>query len=726
MRIRHAAALLGAVLLVAGCSNYASNPGTGVGPTDPTSGNGAPPPPPAGVGSFKALFNPTGILPYPTDLYFSGSTDGTLRVPDLGALIPNRASLNVLDGFSTTSPMTARFSSRIDPASIGPQSVIVLEVDVANATKATVGVRRPLVYGVDFTARVQPTVDSLGATLEILPLKPLTPSTGATNVGYLVILTNGLRDTSGNAATPDILYQQIKGALPTCAAITDPLQNGICQLTGAHLAIANAIGVLPANVVLTFSFSTQSTADSLRLLSTFAQPAPITAEPLDLTVSEASGGLIPGPNASLYAGTITLPYYLSPPTAANPFAPVTVRWQSQDPSPIDPTGTSFEITRFNPVPKAVTAVTAPLLIGVPNGSSPWCGAAPCAKPAAGWPVVVFVPGFTRTRTDMLPVANAYASAGFVVVSLDLPVHGMPSPEDAPSLDNPLVKLPLTEFIYVPWDPATSTGERTFEVDYVNNTTLFPPSDGIPDPSGANAFPLLLQNPVVFRDIVRQAAIDFVVLSKSLAGLDLDGDDIGDIDTTRIHLAGHSGGAILGGVVSALDAPFNSAYLNAAGGQFTYSLFNSTRYGPIFQGALAANGVQKGTTLYENFIRNSQTAVDAGDPLNYIAAAALARPVVLTIVKDDANVTNDASFLLVTAANLGKASAPGFNLVAPGAGRYLFFLEGGHGSLLGEPAGLPTVEMQTNAVSFVATGLLSGGAIADGGAFAIQNPQLLEP
>ena len=76
-------------------------------------------------------------------------------------------------------------------------------------------------YGTDYTARVAPTIDSGGATLEILPLKPLTPSTGATNVGYLIILTNGLQDTSGNAATPDRDYLTIMHALPTCAAITE-------------------------------------------------------------------------------------------------------------------------------------------------------------------------------------------------------------------------------------------------------------------------------------------------------------------------------------------------------------------------------------------------------------------------------------------------------------------------------------------------------------------------
>jgi hypothetical protein len=317
---------------------------------------------------------------------------------------------------------------------------------------------------------------------------------------------------------------------------------------------------------------------------------------------------------------------------------------------------------------------------------------------------------------MLPIAGAYANAGFVVVAMDHPLHGMPSPEDAAGSDNPLVQFPLTDLIYVPWDPETNRGERSFGVDYVNNTTQLPPGDGIPDYAGQVSFLLMLQNPIVFRDLVRQAEIDFVVLTKSLGGLDLDGDNIGDVDTTRIHLAGHSGGAITGAVTAALDVPLSSAYLNAGGGQVIYSLFNSTRYGPIFSAALAARGAPKGTTLYESFRRDVQTIVDPADPLNYIAAASAARPVVLSVVKDDANVTNEASFLLVTAANLAKASTAGANLVGPGAGRYLFFLEGGHGSLLGEPAGLTTVEMQTNAATLAAFG---------GGAFLIQNPQLLE-
>src|SRR5688572_9915541 len=162
MSNRFAAALLAAGYLLAGCSGSSSD---GIGPTDPTSGNGDPGSS-SGVGEFRASFIPaSGVLPYPTDLYFSGSTDGTLNLPLL-QLLPNAETINSLDGFSTVAPATARFTAPIDATSISAASVIVLEVDVDNATKATIGFRGALVYGTDYTARVAPTTDSLGQTLE--------------------------------------------------------------------------------------------------------------------------------------------------------------------------------------------------------------------------------------------------------------------------------------------------------------------------------------------------------------------------------------------------------------------------------------------------------------------------------------------------------------------------------------------------------------------------------
>ena len=279
MSNRFVAALLIAGLLVAGCSGSSSD---GIGPTDPTSGNGAPPAPPSGVGSFVPLFRPTsGVLPFPIDLYFSGTTDGTLNLPSsLAALTPHFAALNALDGYSTTGDITVRFSSAIDAATLAA-NVRVIQVAIDNATKATVGVLGIPQPGVDYSIGVSPDIDSGGATLLIRPLRPLVPSAGATNNGYLILITDGVTDASGIAATPDAEYLTVRTAAitdltggvnpPTCASITNVTLNGVCRLTYAHLAIGSQLpgplAVAPTSVVASFSFSTVATRDTLAYLA---------------------------------------------------------------------------------------------------------------------------------------------------------------------------------------------------------------------------------------------------------------------------------------------------------------------------------------------------------------------------------------------------------------------------------------------------------------------------
>ena len=134
MRIHYAATALVAGLMLAACGGSS---GDSIGPTDPTSGNGNP----GGAGAvvFKANFVPlSGVLPFPTDLYFNGSTDGTLNIPAT-PFLPNAAALNALDGYSTVANANARFSQPINPATIGAATVRMIEVTISNTTKATIG-----------------------------------------------------------------------------------------------------------------------------------------------------------------------------------------------------------------------------------------------------------------------------------------------------------------------------------------------------------------------------------------------------------------------------------------------------------------------------------------------------------------------------------------------------------------------------------------------------------
>jgi Bacterial virulence factor lipase N-terminal/Platelet-activating factor acetylhydrolase, isoform II len=665
MSNRIAVAILAAGFVLAGCSGSGSD---GIGPTDPTSGNGDPGSS-SGVGEFHPSFAPlSGVLPFPTDLYFAGSTDGTLNSP-VTPFLPNAATLNALDGFSTVASSTVRFSAPINAATISPATVIVLEVDVDNATKATVGFRRALIYGTDYSARVAPTTDSGGATLEIVPLKPLTPSTGATNVGYLVILTNGLQDTTGNVATPDRDYVSIKDAQPTCAALTGTL-NSICLLTGAHLAIASAVGVPAANVVLTYSFSTQSTADTLAAATATVPDASIgvvfTGQNL-----QALNPALP-PIADVYVGQLAISYYL------DPAAPLTGMWEA---APGGPGVPSTNLTRFNPVPVAKAEnFPIPLFVTVPNAGSGQ------VKPVAGWPVVIFQHGLTGNRTQAAAIAGTYASQGFVVAAIDIPLHGITDPMNG---------------LY------QGVAERTFNLDL----------DGTPgfDPSGTHF--INLESLLTSRDNLRQGALDIVQLAGALPNLDLDGDTVSDIDGARIHFSGLSLGGMVGTVANAMPIPTISAYLNAPGGAVANLIRDSDSLGPVVQAGLEAAGLVADTTLYEQFFRDAQTAIDAGDPINFIAGAVAARPVLLSQVDNDAVVPNTATQRLVNATTFVKTATPGLNPVAAGTGTWVQFTSGEHGSLLRPTFPEVTTEMHTHAASLVASG---------GAAFAITNPAILAP
>ena len=586
MRIRHVAAIAFAGLLLGGCfSDSASSGRSGIGPTNPLSGNGAQPTA-AGVGVFKANFeivNSVGALagigPYPTDLYFQGTTDGTLNVPNpLG--LPWITAVNALDGYSTIAPANARFSRPIGAATIGGATVRMIEVTVDNATKATVGVRRVLVYGTDYTARVATTVDSGGSTLEIVPLKPLTPSTGGTNVGYLIVLTNGLQDTSNNAATPDADYLAVKNAQPTCAAITNTTLNGVCLLTGAHLAIAGAVGTPAANVVLSFSYSTQATTDTMGYAAALAQPTAIVAPFTGLTIQALIGAL--PPIANVHAGTLTVPYYGSTGLAA-----LSGSWRGNPFTLVPGAATTTFLTRFNPLPVVQANLDIPLLVTVPNAAAGWP-----VKPAAGWPVVIFQHGLRSDRTTAAAIAATYAAQGFAVAAIDAPLHGITN------TSNPLYQ---------------GARERTFNLDVANNTTNALVPDGIIDGSGT--WFLNLQSFLTSRDNFRQGALDVVQLARSLPGLDLDGVAGGDIDPARIHYAGISLGGIFGTVASALPSTIKSAYVNVPGGGLALMAPTSPTFSALFNPALAASNAAlvPGLTLYDQFWRDLQTVADSGDP-----------------------------------------------------------------------------------------------------------------
>jgi hypothetical protein len=708
MKKKHTARLLIAVALVlAGCGGGGKGD---VGATNPTSGNGNPggATPPEQNAPSTALFQPLqGVLPYPTDVYFSGSTDGTLNIQPANALMPLQSSVNQLDGFSVNAVIRTRFASPLNAQSLNASTVYLAEVVIDTATKAVKGVTRKLVLGTDpaiadFSVGLAADAGVGNTIVELRPLKPLKPNAGPTadSVGYMVVLTNGITTATGTAAVADTDYTNFKAALPTCATITNASLNGLCKLTGAQLqaaATSPQLQINPANVVLSFSFSTQNTRDTMNVL---ASPQITTARPIavvNLGITTAaltpasSTTPLPG-KANVYKGTLQVPYYSSRPTAANPTAPLTATWLG-GPSALD--ATSKFLTRFNPVPVATETITIPVFATVPNAASAGHG----VKPAGGWPVVIFQHGLTRNRLDAVGIADTFADFGFAVVSIDLPLHGIAGTDAVAT--NPFYD---------------ATHELTFNLDLVNNTTGASGPDGTIDGSGTHF--VNVPNPLVTRDNLRQGAVDLLTLTRSLGALDLDGVAGGDINTSKIYFIGHSLGGIVGGVFlgTAGASELVSGELANAGGVVAQTIFDSPAFGPRIKAGLAQQGITEGSTLYNQFIRDAQTAVDAGDPINYIVSAK-ARPLLLlqvvgggtlpngTASPSDQVVVNSATKRLIDAAGLTRLSTPGVNPV-PAGGAYINFLFGDHGSIIDPRASLPTTgEMQYESAYFAtASGL----------------------
>ncbi len=738
MRRLVAAGALAAALFLAACSN--GGYGT-VGSADTASGNGNPggsTPPPTPTSSTALFQLSAGLLPYPTDLYFAGSTDGTLNIQPPNPAMPNQAAINALDGFSTNAVIRERFGGALDPTSFTPASVIIVPVTTSNTTKATTAVTgAPLVQGVDYSVGLGEETGVGPTILEITPLHPLAASTCLKNgqflganctsgSGYLVFLTNGIKDSGGHPAVADADYASIKSALvqgPTCPSITDPTLNGVCQLTGAHLQIAQALGLNPANIVLSFSFTTESTLDTLALISATAQPQALTVHPTGLTTADIPGLGLPG-HADLYVGVLTIPYYLSK------SAPLTGSWTAP-PFPLDPTSTF--VTRFNPLPVVTQNLLIPVLLSVPNAQSALGGTAP----AGGWPVTIFQHGITRNREDMFGIADSFADSGMVVIAIDLPLHGITDTAD------PLYATAANPLYAGLGLPASGSIERTFDLDVENNTTGAAGPDGQIDPSGSHF--INLESLLTSRDNLREGTADLVSLTRSLPALNLGA--AGGVNPAALHYLGHSLGAIVGGTYLGVVGPqIVTATLAMPGGEVARLLRDSPTFAPEINAGLAAQGVTPGTTLYEQFFRDAQTAVDSGDPINFIPYATAAHPIHLIQVvgsnssPPDQVVPNSATQRLITASGylpggtavpltqLG-ASVPGPQVNPQGFRAFVNFTAGDHGSII-DPTGSPaaTQEMQLEALTFTGEPVpaVPFPATTAGTTILIANPSVIQP
>jgi hypothetical protein len=639
-------------------------------------------------------------FPLPFNLLFQGTADLTLFPPvdDPTDFSDPLVALSALDGFSTTEKWVTTFSSfpnKINPSSVVPgQSVRLFEVSTVFGTIVIVnGIVRELTPGVEYLATM-----ATDEVLAIIPLKPLKEMTT-----YMAVVTNDIHDTAGNDATPSQFYHLTKSATPWVDAsgnstspffdaATAATLESVRQITSSMEAAAASVGIPKEDIVLSWTAQTQSITPVLKSLRSIARPAPTQVVPTGLNTSVLGGPGI----ADIYFGVITLPYYLGVPSESNPVAPLTDFWTAEpgayvppfDALGLDPTSTN--VTVANPFPVKTSDQTVPLLLTAPNANSGH------EKPAAGWPVVIFGHALGGNRANLLAAADAFAAAGYAVIGIDTPLHGV-SPYD-----------PLLAPLYVentPW--AEVANERTFDVDYVDNVTGAPGPDGLVDPSGTHI--INLGSMLTSRDNARQAQADLSVLAVTLPGIDIDGDSLPDLDASNVAYAGISLGSFLGTAFAAVEPMVTRAFLSVPTGGWARALEASPTLGPSIRAGLGAAGIQPGTADYDLFFTIFQTVSDSADAINWMGELADFNNVLLHEVVGDAVLPNfvetaplSGTEPLIRAFGLTEYSS---SLVDPAgiqaAGR--FVPPASHSSLL-LPTDSPaaTAEMQKQMAAFVAS------------------------
>ncbi|HRN59931.1 MAG TPA: hypothetical protein PLI44_06810 [Chiayiivirga sp.] len=485
-----------------------------------------------------------------------------------------------------------------------------------------------------------------------------------------------------------LLLQDFSHLAFSCAL--EPLR----QLTNSHLAVANAAGIARDKVVLSWVFTTQSITPVMQAVRSVTEPGQVQLANSGLTT--AAAGL--PPIADIHIGTLTVPYYLSAPSSANPTAPLTAFWKAAPGAYVPPfnaaglSPASTNITFANPFPVKTSDVTIPVLATIPNAASGR------SRPASGWPVVIFQHGITGNRTHALAVSATLAAQGFAVVAIDLPLHGLP-PESPFAIGN------------TPFGAVAS--ERTFNVDYVDNGTGAPGPDGVPDASGTHF--INLASLLTSRDNLRQAVADLFVLTASIPRIDLDGNGTGDFDSSNIQFVGLSLGAMVGTSFLALEPNVNVGLLSAPGGGIARLLDGSASFGPRIRAGLAASGVQAGTPTYDSFMGAAQQVIDAIDPINYGYASAQNAILLHEIVGGGSNLPDQVVPNSVPGAPLagtdpliralGLTTLTQTTQAANGIRGVVRFTAGEHASLISPTAPAVTAEMQGQMASL----LVSGGA-----------------
>lgn len=455
--------------------------------------------------------------------------------------------LEQLDGFSTRARARVRFSGPVDTTTLKGG---MYYVPLNNIDDSQPGVNKPG----DLVSVDELIWDPSTNTAYAKPALPLDQ-----HRRYALVVTDAVHDASGAAVAADpafsaclqssTLYcQMLAGAVSNVSTAPHALVAATVFTTMSATAwlehardnlqfTAPAVSILPNGL-----FSVANMAGITLNEQTGSVPAQFTIISLPIT-STLLAGL-----GSVAIGSFQSPNYLNSDETISP-------------SPSNPS-------------LAIPAQTNQVYFNALLPSS--------AKPAAGYPVVIFGHGLGDSRFGgPTAVAPALARNGFAVIAINAVGHGF----------GPLSTVSFTD----------TSG---------NTTTLTAGGRGIDlngDGSIGSDEGCTIVAPIAFgtRDCFRQTVVDLMQLTRAIQqGIDVDGDGKPDLDASHIYYAGQSLGGMYGTIFTALEPAVRAAALNVGGA----TEVDIARWSPAYQslavqtlGMRMPSLLNQGNTYNEDYV-----------------------------------------------------------------------------------------------------------------------------
>lgn len=721
----------------------------------------------------EITFDPaTSVIPFPNDVVRQGEVDTlsqqkkvTTPNPTNGqpltaadcaaaaasgnATVSLYCGLNTLDGFSTLAPLVSENSDTLAAAS---QATLA----AASLTPATVGLV-PLATGLPAGAaslRTEPkwtpclnctsSLNADGSTPtspQQLQWKLDVPLDERSTYGAYV--TTDVKDDKGMnvMAAPSFALVRSKAPLVVDgksqvsvlsdeqAARLEPLRAGLTPFFDA----LEAKGLKRSSLALGYAFTTQSESSVLDRLQAGIK-ASATLPDIVLAAQDVTGptkaamGAAGAPTADI--GNIYAGYY---------YTPVAVTGPSGTLDPANPRVVAIPYTIFFP-----------------------------ANDATG--TTIFGHGLTRSRNDVIAIANTVAKTGQAVIATDVLDHGdrttctgarsvLPAGATDDNACNassrcdgdPLIGLCVSRAgaraACTPGPQGDGAclaqGQGRCAADSQcqgAGAGLALNAGGAPVVSGWNMFSLT--NFFATRDNFRQQVIDLTQLVRVLkaTGTNSLSGRIGATDpvnATNINYVGQSLGGILGTLFNSVSPDTNNVALNVPGGALPQIILTSPGFAAqrtALTTVLAAQGRPVGSPGFDTFINVAQWILDPADPANMAyrlthsadtgtgPAPNANRKAYIQFIEGDQVVPNVSNFALVRGANRSFVdTAPSFGCQAPlFCYEYTEAVNGftatsatpatRHGFLLSPPAGggggVLTLDAQTKVGTFLATGAVN--------------------